>query len=154
MSRRKKLSTIQICKIYDKSIKQNSQRHYFSYTIRLEVKEMIKAIFFDIDGTLLSSTDGSFADSTRFALTKMQEKGIKIFIASGRHVCEIEEQPIRDIPFDGYACLNGQLIFNKDKEIIQSYPFNKKDTENTLKLFKQKEIPMVLFKTKSSTLIL
>lgn len=38
---------------------------------------MIKAIFFDIDGTLLSSTDGSFADSTRFALTKLQEKGSK-----------------------------------------------------------------------------
>lgn len=148
MLRRKKLSTIQICKIYDKSIKQNSQRHYFSYTIRLEVKEMIKAIFFDIDGTLLSSTDGSFADSTRFALTKLQEKGIKIFIASGRHVCEIEKQPIRDIPFDGYACLNGQLIFNKDKEIIQAYPFNKEDTENTSKLFKQKEIPMVLVQDK------
>ena len=109
---------------------------------------MIKAIFFDIDGTLLSSTDGSFADSTRFALTKLQEKGIKIFIASGRHVCEIEKQPIRDIPFDGYACLNGQLIFNKDKEIIQSYPLNKKDTENTLKLFKQKEIPLVLVQDK------
>lgn len=109
---------------------------------------MIKAIFFDIDGTLLSSIDGSFADSTRLALTKLQEKGIKIFIASGRHVCEIEEQPIRDIPFDGYACLNGQLIFNKEKEIIQAYPFNKEDTENAVKLFEQKEIPVVLVQDK------
>lgn len=109
---------------------------------------MIKAIFFDIDGTLLSSLDGSLANSTKSALKKLQNKGIKIFIASGRHVCEIEEQPIRDIPFDGYACLNGQLIFNKDKEIIQAYPLNKEDTKNALKLFEQKEIPMVLVQDK------
>lgn len=109
---------------------------------------MIKAIFFDIDGTLLSSIDGAFANSTRQALTKLQKKDIKIFIASGRHICEIEEQPIHDIQFDGYACLNGQLIFNKDKKIIQSYPFNKEDTKNILKLFTQKTIPIVLVQDK------
>ena len=45
---------------------------------------MIKALFFDIDGTLVSFTTHAIPQSTVKALTRAREKGIKIFISTGR----------------------------------------------------------------------
>ena len=45
---------------------------------------MIKAIFFDIDGTLVSFQTHTVPASTRKALQLLREKGIKVFIATGR----------------------------------------------------------------------
>lgn len=45
---------------------------------------MIKAVFFDIDGTLVSFKTHKLPDSTVRALDLLREKGIKVFIATGR----------------------------------------------------------------------
>ena len=45
---------------------------------------MVKAIFFDIDGTLVSFNTHSIPESTQNALKQLREKGIKVFIATGR----------------------------------------------------------------------
>ena len=45
---------------------------------------MVKAIFFDIDGTLVSFKNHQISQSTFDALYKLKEKGIKLFIATGR----------------------------------------------------------------------
>lgn len=45
---------------------------------------MVKAIFFDIDGTLVSFQTHTVPESTREALRLLREKGIKVFIATGR----------------------------------------------------------------------
>lgn len=47
---------------------------------------MIRAIFFDVDGTLLSHTQHIVPASTRCALDKLRKKGIKRVIATGRHM--------------------------------------------------------------------
>ena len=47
---------------------------------------MVKAIFFDIDGTLVSFKNHQIPKSTFDALYKLKEKGIKLFIATGRDV--------------------------------------------------------------------
>ena len=44
---------------------------------------MIKAVFFDIDGTLVSFKTHKLPDSTVRALDLLREKGIKVFIATG-----------------------------------------------------------------------
>ncbi len=46
---------------------------------------MIKAIFFDIDGTLVGFRDHRISSSTSQALARMRRKGVKLFIATGRH---------------------------------------------------------------------
>lgn len=58
---------------------------------------MIKAIFFDIDGTLLSHQSSSVPSSAKSAITRLREKGIKLFTATGRHMKEI---PILTIEAD------------------------------------------------------
>lgn len=45
---------------------------------------MIKAVFFDIDGTLVSFKTHKLPDSTVRVLDLLREKGIKVFIATGR----------------------------------------------------------------------
>ena len=66
---------------------------------------MIKAIFFDIDGTLLSHTTRSVPYSTQIALQHLKEKGIYTFIATGRHISEMVDLPIHDLEFEGYITL-------------------------------------------------
>ena len=50
----------------------------------------IKAIFFDVDGTLVSHTINDIPAGTLQALEQLREKGILIFIATGRHISELE----------------------------------------------------------------
>lgn len=81
---------------------------------------MIKAIFFDIDGTLLSFKTHEVPQSTKDALVELKQKGIKLFIASGRTPNDLDflMKEYRDI-FDGYIGLNGQYCFDKDNNVIR-----------------------------------
>ena len=45
---------------------------------------MIKALFFDIDGTLVSFQTHRIPDSTVQAIRQAKELGIKVFISTGR----------------------------------------------------------------------
>lgn len=55
------------------------------------IKHPIRAVFFDVDGTLYSHAANEIPESTIQALKKLQQKGIRIFIATGRHKIEIEQ---------------------------------------------------------------
>ncbi len=45
---------------------------------------MIRALFFDVDGTLVSFATHRVPDSTREALAAAHRRGVRIFIATGR----------------------------------------------------------------------
>lgn len=68
----------------------------------------IKAIFFDVDGTLLSFATHRMSPAVRQALYALREKGIKLFVATGRHMRWLD--PVREaFPlFDGWITLSGQ----------------------------------------------
>lgn len=68
---------------------------------------MIKAIFFDIDGTLVGFRDHRISSSTSQALARMRRKGVKLFIATGRHPLGVDN--LGDERFDGYIYMNGGL---------------------------------------------
>lgn len=79
---------------------------------------MIKAVFFDIDGTLVSFNTHKVPESTIYALKELKRKGIKTFIATGRSWNQITRLD-DDFPvFDGYITLNGSCCMTADKEII------------------------------------
>jgi len=93
---------------------------------------MIKAIFFDIDGTLLSHRTKQVPLSTKKALKLLKEKGIYTFIATGRHISEMRDLPIDDLEFEGYITLNGQYCYN-EKGVIYDLPIHKQDIQNIIK---------------------
>ena len=75
---------------------------------------MIKAIFFDIDGTLVSFKTHRISPAVLDGLRRLQEKGIKLFIATGRQQ-ETAEKAVGIFPFDGYITVSGQFCFAGDR---------------------------------------
>ena len=44
---------------------------------------MIKAVFLDMDGTVISHKQGKVLESTKDAICQLRERGIKVFAATG-----------------------------------------------------------------------
>ena len=82
---------------------------------------MKKAIFFDIDGTLLDKQHGmpEITPRVQTALRNLQEAGNFIFIATGRPYAFLQKD-IADFGFDGFIMSNGALIFLNGKVIFKS----------------------------------
>lgn len=79
---------------------------------------MIKAVFFDIDGTLVSFRTHEIPVSAREAIENLRRQGIKVFIATGRHWRVINN--LGGLEFDGYITLNGSCCYaGKDKVIYR-----------------------------------
>lgn len=103
---------------------------------------MIKAIFFDIDGTLLSHRTKQVPASTIEAFRKLKDKGIYLFAATGRHISELIDLPLQNLEFDAYITLNGQYCFNQ-KEVIYDLPIPPSDIQNILKKITEKPFPCI-----------
>ena len=86
--------------------------------------DTIKAVFFDIDGTLLDLKEHKLPESARRALAILKRKGIKIFIATGRSPYLIERslEELRKLSPDGFVMLNGQYCL-ADGEVVRSQGF-------------------------------
>ena len=82
---------------------------------------MTKAIFFDIDGTLLDGNGGIYnlTDRVKTALKRLKSAGHYIFIATGRPYAFLQSE-ILNFGFDGYVLLNGALVIVDGKIISQS----------------------------------
>lgn len=94
---------------------------------------MIKAIFFDIDGTLIDFETHSIPESTLQTLYKLQAKGIKLCIASGRPPVQLPllGDVFNTFPWDGYILLNGQYCMDEHRERFYDCPISQ-DTFKTL----------------------
>lgn len=108
---------------------------------------MIKAIFFDIDGTILNGNKG-IPNSTLLALDKLREKGIKTIICTGRGYSEVK--PLNLKGFDDYILLNGQICYDNKDNIVYKKPI--KDKEKLIELFNSKKFPFGLVDEKVSYL--
>ena len=72
---------------------------------------MIKALFFDIDGILVSFKTHTIPDSTIQALTAAKSKGIEIYISTGRPYPLINNISAIEHLIDGYITANGAYCF-------------------------------------------
>ena len=104
----------------------------------------IKVIFFDIDGTLLSHSTGTVPESTVRSLKKLQEKGIKVVVATGRDINEMKKLPITHLNFDGYLTLNGNICLDKDEKMFAGNEIDPGEVEILVQIFKAGKIPFVL----------
>lgn len=104
---------------------------------------MIKAVFFDIDGTLLSHAAGGVPESARRALTLLEERGVPRFLATGRHILEIRRL-LPDLSFDGFVTLNGQICLDSRERLLFDAPFPPADARQAVSIFQRREAPAML----------
>ena len=105
---------------------------------------MIKAAFFDVDGTLLSYKTRQVLPSARAAIAKLQERGIACIVATGRHMIQMSKLPVGDIPFDAFVMLNGQLVLDKQQNVLFGMPIEGKAKDYLIESFNNHAFPAVL----------
>lgn len=84
------------------------------------------AIFFDIDGTLVSFRTHEIPPSTIFALTQAKANGSRVYIATGRPPLIITNLGTIEHLIDGYITTNGALCYVGD-ELVTCQPIPKED---------------------------
>lgn len=95
---------------------------------------MIKCIFFDIDGTLLSFKTHQVSPGTIQAFDRLHRSGIRTFISSGRPQSLLPSFPVS---FDGYILMNGGYCFVGDKVLVRN-PIHPQDREAWLNHVRQR----------------
>lgn len=73
------------------------------------------ALFFDIDGTLVSFSSHEIPRSTVLALTQAKANGSKVYIATGRPPLIITNLKAIEHLIDGYVTTNGALCYVGDE---------------------------------------
>ncbi len=76
----------------------------------------IKALFFDIDGTLVPFGAQEPSAEVIEVLASVRRKGIKVFIATGRHISWIDN--LGALETDGFVTANGSLCLEADKKTV------------------------------------
>ena len=105
---------------------------------------MIKAAFFDVDGTFYSHSIPDVPKSHLKVLKELKKNGIKTFLATGRHFEELKDLKMDDILFDGYVMLTGQICTDEHKNVIFGNSIRREDAEILFAAFEKKELPIML----------
>ncbi|WP_157150764.1 Cof-type HAD-IIB family hydrolase [Brachyspira sp. SAP_772] len=88
---------------------------------------MIKAAFFDVDGTLVSFNTHKISELSKKAILALKQQNIKVFIATGRALYQIDN--LDNMEFDGYITFNGSACYIDKKEIYK-ITLNKNDLKS------------------------
>ena len=106
---------------------------------------MIKALFFDIDGTLVSFKTHQIPLSTLQALEEARQRGIYIFISTGRPkilITVLGEMEKRGL-IDGYITMNGAYCFVGD-EVVNKQTIAPAKVEYLMTYCQQRDIPCMV----------
>ncbi|WP_010677934.1 HAD family hydrolase [Bacillus timonensis] len=102
----------------------------------------IKIVFLDIDGTILRPDD-TIEQSTKKAVTQLQQKGIEVFLATGRPLHEITD--IGDeLSISSYIAYNGAFATHQSNTLFHE-PLSDNLVENLLKTSKENHFDIVLY---------
>lgn len=102
---------------------------------------MIKAIFFDIDGTLISLRTHKILESTFEAVAAVRAKGVLTFLCTSR-----ARQFLTNIPgigYDGLVCLTGAHCIDKDGRDINCMHLDSGDVAAILSDAQRRGEPLV-----------
>ncbi len=102
---------------------------------------MVKAAFFDIDGTLLSFTTHRVSPGTVRAFDRLHAAGVRTFLSTGRPDVLIPKMPVS---FDAKITMNGGLVFT-EKEVLLSNPIPDKELQAWLDIADEKHLCTMVF---------
>ena len=91
----------------------------------------IKIIFFDIDGTLIAMDQDTISEKTLEALKRLQEKGVKLCLATGRGPMLIPH--FEGVEFDAFLTYNGSYCYDHKEHFI-AIVFHQKILKESLRM--------------------
>jgi Cof subfamily protein (haloacid dehalogenase superfamily) len=100
-----------------------------------------KAVFFDIDGTLVSFHTHRIPKSTLEAVSRLRAEGVKVFIATGRPMPFINN--LDGLEYDGIIESNGAHCQLADGTVIFHKPIPQTDIRNFVDYCRNHELPAV-----------
>ena len=102
----------------------------------------IKALFFDIDGTLVPFGAQEPSAEVIEVLASVRRKGIKVFIATGRHISWIDN--LGALETDGFVTANGSLCLEADKKtVIYKHCIPSDDMDRMIDVAAVSDMPIV-----------
>ncbi len=113
---------------------------------------MIKALFLDVDGTLVSFKTHRIPESAVEAIRQAHENGVKIIIATGRCRRIINNLGEIEPYIDGYSCTNG--AFNIiGKQEVSFYPIDENDVRKVLAKADKEDVACIVSGKQSVTCV-
>lgn len=103
----------------------------------------IEALFFDIDGTLVSFSTHRIPESTVEAITQAKARGVKVYISTGRPIMIITNLGQIAHLIDGYITTNGARCFVGD-HVVSMHPIPKSDVLKMLDEADREDYPVIV----------
>lgn len=116
-----------------------------AFSSSLHLNNMIKALFFDIDGTLVSINTHHIPSSTIRALVEAKRRGVKIIISTGRPpiiITCLKEMEEHDL-IDGYVTMNGAYCFIGDR-LLHKNSIPRQDAQTLIEYCEQEQLPCII----------
>ena len=110
------------------------------------------ALFFDIDGTLVSFQTHEIPESTIQALAQAKANGSRVYIATGRPPIIITNLGAIEPLIDGYITTNGALCYVGD-ELVCCQPIPKEDVMTCVEDAKEKGYSLIVVGRKDVAVI-
>ena len=110
----------------------------------------IEAVFFDIDGTLMSFKTHEVSASTEEAILQLQANGVKTILSTGRSINSIDH--VKYLNFDGYITFNGGYCVAKEGEILFKKALDSNDIEAVLQYAKKNSLSFSLMSEQEITI--
>lgn len=93
--------------------------HPLYYIYKTIIKENIKAVFFDIDGTYFDQVQQCVLKENIEAVNELQKAGYKVTIASARPFLTAKELPILEgVTWDAIVTSGGQEIYDVQYQLM------------------------------------
>lgn len=105
---------------------------------------MVKIVFIDFDGTLYSHAKNCIPASAVEALNLLHNKGIKIFLCTGRSICEMKYFDTSMIHIDGMIATNGQAVYDESNNLIFDHPIDGEVKDLIIDLYNKNTVPMFI----------
>ena len=106
-----------------------------------------RAIFFDVDGTLVSHRTKRVPPSAVAALAELRRRGCKVFVATGRSMPEFVYLPLQELTFDGYVLVGGQEARDGEGNVIFADPIVGHDLDVLLEEFRACRRPILFYES-------
>ena len=108
------------------------------------MKDKIKVLFIDFDGTLFSHSRHKIPDSALEAINLVRSNGILVFLCTGRAKSEFKQFDLSMLEVDGMVLCNGQIVLDNKGNILFENPIEGRLKDRIIEMYVTKKQPVYL----------